>query len=230
LTSIPTRQMTRTVIVLLTLAATSTSLLGQTQAAKDEAGAYLIPFDKKGNMIELAVANNTPNTYEHVEVRLSNTPTWLSTTSTKVALKQIGSKDEALAEFTFSTDDSAPTEERETLTFEVFSGNELVATKTIDISVELPKELTLRGNYPNPFNPTTTIGFVQPEDGDIALEIFDSIGRRVDLLSKTGAKSGQQTFRWNASSRATGVYFYRLELRGESGERQARLGKMMLIK
>jgi hypothetical protein len=222
--------MTRTAIVLLVLATTSAPVLGQTQAAKDEAGAYLIPFDKKGNSIELVVANSTANTYENVEVRLADPPTWLSTSSTMVTIKQIGSKDEALAEFTFSTDDSAPTEMRETLTFEVYSGEALVATKRIDISIELPKELTLRGNYPNPFNPSTTIGFVQPEVGDIELEIFDALGRRVDLLSKTGVKSGQQTFRWNATSRATGVYFYRLELITENGDRQSRLGKMMLIK
>ena len=65
---------------------------------------------------------------------------------------------------------------------------------------------------------------------DIELEIFDELGRRVDLLSKTAAKRGQQTFQWNATSKATGVYFYRLELRGEDGDRQTTLGKMMLIK
>jgi hypothetical protein len=116
------------ILLLLALATTFTPLLGQTQAAKDEAGAYLIPFDKKGNVIELSVANNTPSIYQNVEVRLTDTPSWLSIESSAVTLEELEPKDEALAAFTFSTDDSAPTEQTETLTFEVFAGDALVAT------------------------------------------------------------------------------------------------------
>jgi len=222
--------MVRSLMTLLVLTATSAQLLGQEQAAKDAAGTYLVPFDTGRNRIELAVANTTDKTYGDVEVRASETPTWLTIEPATVVFDDIESRDETLASFTFSTDDSAPTEQTEALTFEIFSGDQLIATKQIEISVELPKELVLRGNYPNPFNPTTTIGFVQPEEGDVKLEIFDALGRRVELLSRNASKRGQQTFKWNAANRATGVYFYRLELRPESGERQMKLGKMMLIK
>jgi len=222
--------MTRPVILLLVLTTTSVPLLGQAQAPKDEQGAYLAPFDTKGNRIELAVANSTGKTYENVEVRAIDTPAWITIEPATVILEEIAAEDEALASFTFSTDDSAPTQETYALTFDVYSGDELIASKQIDISVELPKELVLRGNYPNPFNPSTTVGFVQPVDGDVELEIFDALGRRVELLSRNASKRGQQTFRWNAASRATGVYFYRLELRTEGGDRQTKLGKMLFIK
>ncbi len=221
---------TRSLIIAIVLAAGSGPVLAQVQASKDEQGAYLVPFDTDRNRIELAVANTTDKTYEDVEVRASDTPSWLTIEPSTVILDEITSDDESLASFTFSSDDSAPTEQTETLTFEVYSGDKLIATKQIEIVVELPTELVLRGNYPNPFNPSTTIGFVQPADGDVELEIFDALGGRVELLSKNAAKRGQQTFRWNATNDATGVYFYRLELRPENGERQTKLGKMMLIK
>ncbi len=51
--------MTRLLFILILLAATSAQLLGQMPASKDEGGGYLVPFDTKGNRIELAVANST---------------------------------------------------------------------------------------------------------------------------------------------------------------------------
>ena len=206
---------------------------------------YLVPFETDGNRIELTVANEAATTYEDVEVRVVGVPAWVDLRHAELGSASRGDEDDAipnqvrddvkagdsrLFQFTFSTDDSAPTEGIHPLIFEVYSGDELVVTKQIDIVVELPKELVLRGNYPNPFNPSTTIGFVQPEDGDVTLDIFDALGRSVDRLSKYGAKPGQQTFTWNATNRATGVYFYRLQFKSESGLKETRLGKMLLIR
>jgi len=158
-------------------------------------------------------------------------PAWLTMEPETVALNKVDINDEPVASFVFATDESAPTEEPTALTFEVYSGEELLATKQIDISVELPKELVLRGNYPNPFNPSTTIGFVQPKEGDVELQIFDTAGRRVQVIRKPSSERGQQTIRWNASSVASGLYFYRLGLKSDDGAAlETRLGKMLLVK
>jgi len=222
--------MKRSLLISALLLASAPGLLGQTVAKQEVTGAYLVPFDKKGNRIELAVSNGTAESYGDVEVRAVDVPAWLTLEPSAAPMEGLGVKEEAVARFMFSTDDSAPTEELTALTFEVYSGEELLATKQIDISVELPKELVLRGNYPNPFNPSTTIGFVQPQDGDIELQIFDAAGRRVDFLRKPSSKRGQQALRWNASSKASGVYFYRLSLKSDGGAFETRLGKMLLVK
>jgi hypothetical protein len=89
-----------------------------------------------------------------------------------------------------------------------------------------PKEFTLGQNYPNPFNPTTTITFTAPDDGRVALEVFDVLGRRVAILFDGPTTAGRllaTTF--DASALPSGVYFAQLR----SGNRQL-LRKMTLMK
>jgi len=75
----------------------------------------------------------------------------------------------------------------------------------------IPKEYSLYQNYPNPFNPTTTIKFDLPNDGIIALEIFDILGRRIATLIDDYKPAGSYEQVFNASSLASGVYVYKLQ-------------------
>jgi hypothetical protein len=88
----------------------------------------------------------------------------------------------------------------------------------------LPKTYSLAQNYPNPFNPTTTIEFAMPVAGKYDLTIYNVIGQVVDEFSGTGI-AGTNTIEWDASSRASGVYFYKLDAGNFSQTR-----KMMLVK
>jgi len=88
----------------------------------------------------------------------------------------------------------------------------------------LPKTYSLAQNYPNPFNPTTTIEFAMPVAGKYDLTIYNVIGQVVDEFSGTGA-AGTNTVEWDASSRASGVYFYKLDAGSFTQTR-----KMMLVK
>ena len=75
----------------------------------------------------------------------------------------------------------------------------------------------LCGNYPNPFNPTTTIQFSVPQDGYASLKIYNILGQEVVTLFSGIAKTGHYipaTF--NASRLASGIYFARLQFNGNS--------------
>jgi hypothetical protein len=74
-----------------------------------------------------------------------------------------------------------------------------------------PTRFALEQNYPNPFNPATNIVFQVPGLGRVSLRVYDILGREVATLVKEQKPAGKYTVTWNATSMASGVYFYRLE-------------------
>lgn len=77
-----------------------------------------------------------------------------------------------------------------------------------------PKGYYLSQNYPNPFNPSTKITYGIATDGIVSLRIYDILGREVSILVNEEKPAGKYEVNFNASSLASGVYFYRLEVRG----------------
>ncbi|HLP18569.1 MAG TPA: M20/M25/M40 family metallo-hydrolase [Bacteroidota bacterium] len=71
----------------------------------------------------------------------------------------------------------------------------------------------LMQNFPNPFNPSTSISFDLPVSGHVRLTVFDMLGRRVAVLADEERSSGRHTVAWDASGVAAGVYCYRIETR-----------------
>ena len=69
----------------------------------------------------------------------------------------------------------------------------------------------LSNNYPNPFNPSTTISFDLPSQSFVSLRVFDAIGREVATLVSEVLPEGQHFRQWNATNMPSGVYFYRLQ-------------------
>jgi flagellar hook assembly protein FlgD len=73
----------------------------------------------------------------------------------------------------------------------------------------------LHQNYPNPFNPETLIQFDVPERSDLALSIYNLLGRKVKTLANDNFDAGSYSVRWNGLSDSgemlsSGMYFYEL--------------------
>ena len=86
-------------------------------------------------------------------------------------------------------------------------------------------EFALYPNYPNPFNPATTIKFSIPETQQVTLKLYNIVGQEVVTLIDRELQAGLHTAKWNAGNMASGVYFYKL-ISGSSAITQ----KMLLVK
>jgi len=93
-----------------------------------------------------------------------------------------------------------------------------------------PVVTALRSNYPNPFNPSTTISFDMARSGRVCVEIFNIKGQRVFVLTDEVYGVGSHSIAWNGDdfsgrSVSSGIYFYRMTTAGYSSVR-----KMLLMK
>jgi len=83
-------------------------------------------------------------------------------------------------------------------------------------AIAVPKARTrLEQNWPNPFNPATTISFVLAEDSRVRLVVYDAAGRMIDTLADGFLAGGRHEIQWNGTDGrgepvSSGVYFYRL--------------------
>ena len=78
-------------------------------------------------------------------------------------------------------------------------------------SEELPTEVALWGNYPNPFNPETTIRYALPQAGNVRLAVYDLLGHEVAVLVDEPKPAGHHATRFNAGDLPSGAYVYRLQ-------------------
>jgi len=100
-----------------------------------------------------------------------------------------------------------------------------LGTISVDEPSELPTEYNLLPNYPNPFNPTTTIQYTIPKDKYVKLVVYDITGRIVKELVNGHKAAGKYNLEFNASGYTSGVYYYKIE----AGSYKS-VQKMMLIK
>ncbi len=104
-------------------------------------------------------------------------------------------------------------------------------TEITNVDDEYLKPVSLNiTNYPNPFNPETTISFHLPEGQPVELTVLNIRGRKIKKLIDEEMPSGMHSVSWDgrdSSGRelSSGVYFYRL-----TGEQVSETGKMLLLK
>lgn len=75
---------------------------------------------------------------------------------------------------------------------------------------EIPVDFKLYYNYPNPFNPTTTIRYTLPRAAEVRLEVFNVIGERVRVLENRTKPAGEYEVSFDATGLGSGIYFYTL--------------------
>jgi len=84
------------------------------------------------------------------------------------------------------------------------------STVKISETENLPYQTYLFQNYPNPFNPSTSINYYIPFKTNVAIKIFDILGKEIEMIENSTKDKGFHTINWNAGKFASGIYFYKL--------------------
>jgi hypothetical protein len=109
--------------------------------------------------------------------------------------------------------------------------NQITAPVSVRIQTR-PEAYALNDNYPNPFNPETTIKYQLPDAGQVRLEVYNMLGQVVKtLVDNQFQNAGRYTLQWDATNNSgqplsSGVYFYRILAGGEFQSHK----KMLLLK
>jgi hypothetical protein len=83
---------------------------------------------------------------------------------------------------------------------------------SVDEQNALPTEFSLLQNFPNPFNPSTTIKYSVPQQSQVKIKVFDVLGEEIETLVNEEKPAGTYELTWNATNLPSGVYFYRLQV------------------
>lgn len=100
-----------------------------------------------------------------------------------------------------------------------------IVTSDVEESPTLPYSTKLTGNYPNPFNPTTTIGYEIAKSGQIDVSIYNTLGQKVGVVYSGFRMPGSYQATFDASRLGSGIYFVRM-----SSDAGIMTHKMTLIK
>ena len=94
----------------------------------------------------------------------------------------------------------------------------------------VPNKYYLSNNYPNPFNPSTTIKFGLPQQSEVTLSIYNILGQKVFELTQKDLAAGEHLFNFNASQLSSGIYVYTIHANGVNGKNFVASKKMILLK
>jgi len=90
-------------------------------------------------------------------------------------------------------------------------GWEGIVTEVVDQKLPAQRSFVLEQNYPNPFNSSTIIQFSVPEKSFISLKIYDLLGKEINTLVSGNFSRGNYKTIWDATGKASGIYYYRIE-------------------
>ena len=159
-------------------------------------------------------------------------PAWITTSSETGTLGAGEAEDVTL---TFDTTDLAGITYNSTIVIIDEYDHEITIPVTLDVDATdtddmVPLTTQLNGNYPNPFNPTTTISFDLAKDSNVTLDIYNIKGQKVNTLVNDHLDAGYHKITWNGLDNSgkkvsSGIFFYRFQT-GEYSKTQ----KMMMLK
>ncbi len=100
----------------------------------------------------------------------------------------------------------------------------------VEVEVLPPAEYSLAQNFPNPFNPSTKINYSLAVDSKVTLTVYNLLGEAVTALVNNNVAAGTHSVNFDAANLNSGVYFYKIDAQGVSGESFTQVRKMMLTK
>ncbi len=104
-------------------------------------------------------------------------------------------------------------------------------SNVIEVEQSTPTVFSLSQNFPNPFNPTTTIKYGLPSISNVRIKIYNSLGQEIETLVDGTQNAGYHEVTWDASNKASGIYFYSIEAASETGKGTFRsVKKLVLLK
>ncbi len=95
---------------------------------------------------------------------------------------------------------------------------------------QIPTSYALYQNYPNPFNPSTTVRFDLKEASTVTLEVYNILGQRVSQQTYGTLGAGRYNEVVNMDRFASGVYYYRINVVGNDGQKFVSMKKLVLMK
>ncbi|MGB8320363.1 MAG: FG-GAP-like repeat-containing protein [Ignavibacteriaceae bacterium] len=112
----------------------------------------------------------------------------------------------------------------------------LINSKILSNNI-IPNEYSILGNYPNPFNPSTTISYNLPRISKVEIEIFDILGKKIKSFSFSSQSAGRQGVLWNGTNSnnqqvASGIYLYHFKAVSLEGKNEIfeKTAKLLLLK
>ena len=198
-------------------------------AQEREGSSYKVPAGSQLNRINLKVLNRSPHTVSEVGVIAEEIPSCIKFKDSYKEISEIPGDGVAEVEFSFDIDNSAKIDTTVDLVFIISTQNGEKWEKIIKIDIVAPDKFVLEQNFPNPFNPKTTILYQLPLESDVVLSIYNIIGQKVEILVNEKQGAGIYNIEWDASNVASGMYFYRILARDAKGVHTA-IKKMLIIK
>jgi photosystem II stability/assembly factor-like uncharacterized protein len=103
-------------------------------------------------------------------------------------------------------------------------------SNSIEVEVIIPGSYSLSQNFPNPFNPSTTIYFSLPVEAAVSIKLYNVMGEETATILSQAYPAGNFSLNLDASRFTSGVYFYRLEASGNDGSSFIDTKKLTLLK
>jgi len=153
---------------------------------------FSIETNEADNLIHIAGASTSPDGQQGVFLTLVYTVNDdFSNTETNVLFQRLRWNEEPIVENAAAS----------VLTTSLNTGENL----------SIPQDFALHQNFPNPFNPITTIHYVLPKQSNIQITIYDLKGGEVITLVSGDQDAGYKSVQWNAANMPSGTYFYKIK-------------------
>jgi hypothetical protein len=214
------------------LSATACIVIGISSASSQTV--FPVPANSRGNQLTLTIANESPYvSAENIEVRVVRHCPAVTFKSEGQFLRIIPAQKESDVTFTFDVGRNVRVNTRDTIDFLIMDRSGSKWRKLVIVTYGSPKEFALEQNFPNPFNPTTTIYYQLPTDSRVSIVVYDLLGREVRRLVDEVKQAGYHDQRFDASGIASGVYFYRMTaepITGGGKNSYVSVKKLMVLK